>query len=237
MKSTKKKKQARGLKPTCKDVTEEEKKRQMTMQEASPAPAPSAQFVGNAFVQQYYHILNQSPNLAHKFYKESSFLGRPDSQGDMITVTSLQAINDKILSVNYECYTSEIKTVDAQESFEQGLMVLVTGCLTGKDDSRRKFTQTFFLAPQDKGYYVLNDVFRFIEEKDTLQMHSTSINAISEDAAVDAATELDQCGNNVEKALDALDKSASSSNKSRNDKHIDVPVENVDAMRFLVELK
>lgn len=29
---------------------------------------------------------------------------------------------------------------------------------------RRKFTQTFFLAPQDKGYFVLNDIFRYVDE-------------------------------------------------------------------------
>ena len=40
----------------------------------------------------------------------------------------------------------------------------MTGCLTGKDNMRRKFTQTFFLAPQDKGYYVFNDVFRYVDE-------------------------------------------------------------------------
>ncbi|KAJ7978749.1 ras GTPase-activating protein-binding protein 2 [Quillaja saponaria] len=159
------------------------------MQEASPAPAPSAQVVGNAFVEQYYHILHQSPNLVHRFYQESSFLSRPDSTDVMITVTSMQAINEKILSLNYEDYTAEIMTADAQESFEKGVVVLVTGCLTGKDDVRKKFTQTFFLAPQDKGYYVLNDVFRFIEEKDVLQMNSDSVNAISEDAAVAATTE------------------------------------------------
>jgi len=45
-----------------------------------------------------------------------------------------------------------------------GVIVLVTGCLTGKDNVRRKFTESFFLAPQDKGYYVLNDAFRFVEE-------------------------------------------------------------------------
>lgn len=26
---------------------------------------------------------------------------------------------------------------------------------------RRPFVQTFFLAPQEKGYYVLNDIFRW----------------------------------------------------------------------------
>ena len=26
------------------------------------------------------------------------------------------------------------------------------------------FTQSFFLAPQDKGYFVLNDVFRYVDD-------------------------------------------------------------------------
>jgi hypothetical protein len=54
--------------------------------------------------------------------------------------------------------------VDAQDSFNGGVLVLVTGHLTGKDSLRRKFSQSFFLAPQDKGYFVLNDVFRYVDE-------------------------------------------------------------------------
>lgn len=46
----------------------------------------------------------------------------------------------------------------------KGVMVLVTGCLFGKDHMERKFVQTFFLAPQDTGYYVLNDILRYVEE-------------------------------------------------------------------------
>lgn len=66
--------------------------------------------------------------------------------------------------MDYKNYKAEIKTADAQASHKDGVIVLVTGCLTGKDNLKRKFTQTFFLAPQDKGYYVLNDVFRYVEE-------------------------------------------------------------------------
>ena len=70
------------------------------------------------------------------------------------------------MSLKYEDYTAEIETADAQESHERGVIVLVTGRLTGTDNVRKKFSQTFFLAPQDKGYFVLNDVFRFLEEKE-----------------------------------------------------------------------
>lgn len=64
----------------------------MAMQEATAASAtaPSAEVVGNAFVEQYYHILHQSPNLVHRFYQDSSFLSRPDGNGEMMTVTTME---------------------------------------------------------------------------------------------------------------------------------------------------
>lgn len=74
-----------------------------------------------------------------------------------------QAINDKIVSLNYGDFRAEIRSVDAQESFSGGVHVLVTGYLTGKDDTVRNFAQSFFLAPQDNGYYVLNDMFRYVD--------------------------------------------------------------------------
>ncbi|GMQ10952.1 hypothetical protein CsSME_00053755 [Camellia sinensis var. sinensis] len=150
----------------------------MAMQTASPAAAlPSAHVVGNAFVEQYYHILHESPELVYKFYQDSSVLSRPDSNGVMTSVTTMQAINDKILSLDYGNYKAEIKTADAQESYKEGVIVLVTGCLTGKDNVRKKFTQTFFLAPQEKGYFVLNDVFRYVEESESLEViNSVTVN-------------------------------------------------------------
>ncbi|KAL3828921.1 hypothetical protein ACJIZ3_017723 [Penstemon smallii] len=123
----------------------------------------SAQVVGNAFVQQYYHILHHSPGLVHRFYQDISKLGRPEEDGSLGITTTMQAINEKIVSLNYADFRAEIKSVDAQESFNGGVHVLVTGYLTGKDDTVRNFAQTFFLAPQDKGYFVLNDLFRYVD--------------------------------------------------------------------------
>ncbi|XP_076926796.1 nuclear transport factor 2-like [Bidens hawaiensis] len=126
---------------------------------------PSVQVVGNAFVEQYYHILHHSLDMVHKFYQDLSFISRPDEDGAMITVTTMKGINDKICSLDYTAYKAEIKTADAQESYKDGVVVLVTGFLTRKVDNRRKkFIQGFFLAPQDKGYFVLNDVFRYVDE-------------------------------------------------------------------------
>ena len=41
-------------------------------------------------------------------------------------------------------------------------MVMVTGAITDGGVDRRAFTQTFVLAPQEGGYYVLNDLVRFL---------------------------------------------------------------------------
>lgn len=58
---------------------------------ANPAAMlPRAEVVGNAFVEQYYHILHQSPELVYKFYQDSSVLSRPDSDGVMGSVTTMQ---------------------------------------------------------------------------------------------------------------------------------------------------
>lgn len=69
-----------------------------------------------------------------------------------------------ILSLDYQNYHAQIVTADAQFSHHDGVIVLVTGCLTGNNNEKRKFTQTFFLAPQDKGYFVLNDIFRYVDD-------------------------------------------------------------------------
>ena len=50
---------------------------------------------------------------------------------------------------------------------------MVSGLLKTEEYSgRRRFVQTFFLAPQDKGYFVLNDILHFHEEE---QQHPTPV--------------------------------------------------------------
>lgn len=146
----------------------------MALETATRPATPSAQVVGNAFVEQYYHILYNSPELAHRFYHDSSVISRPDSNGVMTSVTTMQGINEKILSFDYTNHKAEINTADAQKSYQEGVTVLVTGCLTGKDNMKRKFAQSFFLAPQDNGYFVLNDVLRYVGDSEPLEKHKVN---------------------------------------------------------------
>lgn len=74
----------------------------------------------------------------------------------------MQGINEKIMSSDFKDWPMEIKSIDAQESLEGGVIVVVTG-LIERDNLRKNFSQTFFLAEQEKGYYVLNDICKFLE--------------------------------------------------------------------------
>ncbi|TMW80568.1 hypothetical protein EJD97_018290 [Solanum chilense] len=50
---------------------------------------PSAQVVGNTFVEQYYQIQHHSPESVYRFYQDSSVLSRPDANGVMTTMKVL----------------------------------------------------------------------------------------------------------------------------------------------------
>ena len=77
----------------------------MTTQTESSPRAPSAQMIGDAFVEQYYHILHRSPELVYRFYQDASMLSRPDLNGDMKTVTTMK-VSQAFIFIT--CYISQI---------------------------------------------------------------------------------------------------------------------------------
>lgn len=131
---------------------------------ASAIP-PTAQMVGNAFVNQYYNVLHQWPHVVHRFYTDESRLTRAEagSEGAVQSVASQAEIHKVVMSLGFEECRAEIKTVDSQDSFAGSVLVLVSGAMHRKN-CRRNFVQSFFLAPQERGYYVLNDIFRYLDE-------------------------------------------------------------------------
>ncbi|XP_074562529.1 nuclear transport factor 2-like isoform X2 [Curcuma longa] len=156
----------------------------MALPTTSPVPSPSPQLIGNAFVEQYYHILHRSPEIVYKFYQDSSIVNRPNSDGEMISLTTLQDIDEKIMSLDFRNCFTEIETVDSQISYQSGLLIVVTGSFTGQDSIRKKFAQSFFLAPQEiGGYFVLNDVFRFLNETQPKEMNHIWVGATNDDVS------------------------------------------------------
>ncbi|KAL7220037.1 hypothetical protein ACSBR2_012993 [Camellia fascicularis] len=125
-------------------------------------PVTAAQ-VGTYFVGQYYHVLQHQPDFVHHFYSDASTMIRIDGN-TRETATAMLQIHTLVMSLNYTGV--EIKTAHSLESWNGGVLVLVSGSVHTKDFSgRRKFVQTFFLAPQEKGFFVLNDIFHFIDDE------------------------------------------------------------------------
>lgn len=133
----------------------------------------------DVFVKNYYRDLVLSPQSLYGFYKDCSTVGRPDSNGKLLSVTTVEAINHLITSTDYSALNVEIKAVDSQASYYNGVIVCVSGSITFKNNSgtRTSFTQFFFLAPQERGYFVLNDVVRYkLDEKKNLVEYSIKPN-------------------------------------------------------------
>ncbi|KAE8679211.1 hypothetical protein F3Y22_tig00111402pilonHSYRG00991 [Hibiscus syriacus] len=97
-----------------------------TQQVEAGITAPAPDVVGNAFVDQYYLILHKYPELLHRFYHDSSKIGRPEENGIMSIKTTMQSINEKTLALGYGEFTTKITSVDAQDSHNGGVVVLVT---------------------------------------------------------------------------------------------------------------
>jgi len=75
----------------------------------------------------------------------------------------LQAISEKIKSLDFSECKVRVLNVDSQSSYDN-IVVQVIGELSNKSQPHHKFVQTFILATQPNGYFVLNDIFRYLND-------------------------------------------------------------------------
>lgn len=76
-----------------------------------------------------------------------------------------QSIRDRIRELKFSNCRVRVENVDAQESFSN-ILVCVIGRISNDRQPARKFVQSFVLAPQLNGFYVLNDISRFLKDDD-----------------------------------------------------------------------
>ncbi|XP_024007393.1 putative G3BP-like protein isoform X2 [Eutrema salsugineum] len=134
-----------------------------------PAPVVDPLAVGRAFVMQYYEILYNMPEHLFRFYQEISKIGRVNQDGVMRDFSTLQGIREELKTLSCGDFKSaEITSYDTQESYNGGFLLVVTGFFTLNERLKKNFTQTFFLAPQENGYFVLNDILRFANEPEAI---------------------------------------------------------------------
>ena len=76
-----------------------------------------------------------------------------------------QEINARVQALGFENTKVCVSNVDSQSSAAGGIVIQVLGEMSTRNGPWRKFAQTFFLAEQPNGYYVLNDIFRYLKDE------------------------------------------------------------------------
>ena len=79
-------------------------------------------------------------------------------------LTAHQAINEGIKELEYKDAKVRITNVDSQGSVAN-IVIQVIGEISNQGQPHKRFVQTFVLAEQTNGYFVLNDIFRFLAEE------------------------------------------------------------------------
>ncbi|KAI1811500.1 hypothetical protein GGS20DRAFT_103825 [Poronia punctata] len=116
------------------------------------------------FVEQYYTTLSKNPDKLHLFYsKHSQFVYGQEGQTANVCV-GRQAINGRIKDLDFQNCKVRVSNVDSQASFEN-IVIQVIGETSNKGSTPKKFVQTFVLAQQPSGYFVLNDILRYIDDE------------------------------------------------------------------------
>lgn len=126
--------------------------------------------IGMAFGKEYYTVLSREPSRLHLFYAKNSTLLHAD-EGDLDTPISIgsEAIQNAVNKNSFLGSRFIIGSIDCHPSQNGGILVNVLGQIQkrGQVGSTRHFMQTFFLAEQPSGYFILNDNLRFLERPTT----------------------------------------------------------------------
>ncbi|XVE99036.1 hypothetical protein REPUB_Repub03eG0161900 [Reevesia pubescens] len=103
------------------------------------------------------------------------------------SASAMLEIHTMVMSLNFTAI--EIKTINSLVSWNGGVLVMISGSVKIKDSNgRRKFVQTFLLAPEEKGYFVLNDIFQFIDDEMTYQHPASSLQENKLDAQLNVSS-------------------------------------------------
>lgn len=81
----------------------------------------------------------------------------------ILTTAFSKAISERIKELDFQECKVRVSNVDSQASYDN-IVIQVIGEISNKSGEPKKFVQTFVLAQQPAGYYLLNDIMRYIDE-------------------------------------------------------------------------
>ncbi|KAL6712442.1 hypothetical protein ACN47E_000319 [Coniothyrium glycines] len=139
---------------------------QPTTQSAQSAPASEVpkDEVGWYFVEQYYTTLSKSPERLYLFYNKRSQYVSGVEEEKVNVCLGQKAINERIKALDFKDTKVRVTNVDSQGS-DASIVIQVIGEISNQGQPHKRFCQTFVLAEQANGYFVLNDIFRYLAEE------------------------------------------------------------------------
>ncbi|KAF2438682.1 NTF2-like protein, partial [Karstenula rhodostoma CBS 690.94] len=149
--------------------------------------------VGWYFVEQYYTTLSRSPDKLYLFYNKRSQFVSGNEEDKVNVCVGQKAINDRIKDLDFHDTKVRVTNVDSQGS-DANIVIQVIGEISNKGQPHKRFAQTFVLAEQTNGYFVLNDIFRYLaeepeDEEEVQQDASAPAASVPEPAPAAAAPE------------------------------------------------
>ncbi|KAH3911123.1 hypothetical protein HBI56_000210 [Parastagonospora nodorum] len=188
---------------------------QPTAQPAQQAAEVPKDEVGWYFVEQYYTTLSKSPERLYLFYnKRSQYVSGVEEEKVSVCVGQ-KAINERIKGLDFKDTKVRVTNVDTQGS-DSNIVIQVIGEISNQGQPHKRFAQTFVLAEQTNGYFVLNDIFRYLaeepEEDEELQQESANgvqepapTAAVPDNASVTQGNEIAASEENLSKVDEKLE--------------------------------
>lgn len=143
----------------------------------------NATLIAQMFTERYYKVLEVAPHALYRFYNDESTVsvhGLDHNAGATPEqAVGLGPIAEKFSASSVKGAVATTLHLDAQRSASGGILLQVSGSMKiqGLD---HKFTQSFFLAPQEKGYFVLNDILRIEAAHDNLAVPASAKSGVQE---------------------------------------------------------
>lgn len=123
----------------------------------------SVKDIGFQFVRSYYTHMNRESDKLHCFYADDSSCCHSEEGEKAETVKGQIQISAHLKKDEYQDVSVRITCVDSQEC-QESVIIQVLGDMSFKQGKVKKFAQTFCLLPQPGGYYVHNDMMRFLKD-------------------------------------------------------------------------
>ncbi|KAI0225450.1 hypothetical protein L0F63_001051 [Massospora cicadina] len=84
--------------------------------------------------------------------------------GEMKTYYGQKGAHERVLELKYNNCKVVISNVDVQASSYGSIVIQVLGELSSDNEPAQRFAQTFVLCEQERGFFILNDIFRFLKD-------------------------------------------------------------------------